>query len=142
MASDPLRALARLRRLETDAAKRRLGEAFGRLATAEAREDAAAGALRREAAAGGPADYGLWLRRGLAEQDRAALARGFAESAAATARALLAEARAAGVGWKRCGKRGGRRRPGWPGAANRRRWTMRPRAAARLDRCYMPSARR
>ncbi len=95
MANDPLRALARLRRLETDAAKRRLGEAFGRLATAEAREDTAAGALRREAAAGGPADYGLWLRRGLAEQDRAALARGFAESAAATARALLAEARAA-----------------------------------------------
>ncbi len=95
MANDPLRALARLRRLETDAAKRRLGEAFGRLASAEAREDAAAEALRREAAAGGPADYGLWLRRGLTEQDRAALSRGFAETAAATARALLAEARAA-----------------------------------------------
>jgi hypothetical protein len=95
MANDPLRALARLRRLETDAAKRRLGEAFGRLATAETREDAAAEALRREAAAGDPADYGLWLRRGMAERDRAMLAHGFAETGAATARALLAEARAA-----------------------------------------------
>ena len=95
MARDPLPALARLRRLETDAARRRLGEAFGKLTAAEQRAADAGAALRAEAIAAAPADYAAWLRRGLAERDRAQLTRGFAETGAATAQAVLAGARAA-----------------------------------------------
>ena len=94
MARDPLLALARLRRLETDAARRRLGEAFARLAAAEQRVADAAAALQAEATAA-PADYAAWLRRGLAERDRARLSHGFAETGAATTQAVLAGARAA-----------------------------------------------
>ncbi|MDB5372206.1 MAG: hypothetical protein JWP04_848 [Belnapia sp.] len=95
MAGDPLRSLARLRRLETTEAKRRLGEAFGRLAAADQRVVEAAAALVRETAGAAPDDYATWLRRGLAERDRAALARGLAQSGTAAAQDLLAEARAA-----------------------------------------------
>ena len=94
MPRDPLAALARLRRLETAEAQRRLGTAFARLDGAEHRIAAAAASLTGEAA--GPAgDYALWLRRGLAERDRALIARGLAEAGVATAQALLAEASAA-----------------------------------------------
>ena len=95
MPRDPLAALARLRRLETTEAKRRLGDAFHRLDGAERRIAAAAASLPGEAAAGVAGDYALWLRRGLAERDRAMIARGLAEAGAATAQALLAEASAA-----------------------------------------------
>lgn len=95
MPRDPLQALARLRRLETTEAKRRLGEAFGRVAAADQRQAEAAAALVQEAAGPAPGDYATWLRRGLAERDRAELARSLAESGAATAQAVLAEARAA-----------------------------------------------
>ena len=95
MPRDPLAVLARLRRLETEAARRRLGEAFGRLAGAEARAAEANVALTRQATLGMPTDYGSWLTRGLAERDRADRARGFAEATAEAAAAALGEARAA-----------------------------------------------
>ncbi|MDN3567071.1 hypothetical protein ACFQY5_07725 [Paeniroseomonas aquatica] len=95
MARDPLGALARLRRLETTEAKRRLGEAFHRLGAAEARVAEASARLQAETVAAAPADYAAWLRRGLAERDRAGIAHGLARAGAATAQAVLAEARAA-----------------------------------------------
>ena len=95
MARDPLVALARLRRLETTEATRRLGDAFHRLDTADRRVAAAAASLTGEAAAGIPSDYATWLRRGLTERDRAGIARGLAEAGTATAQAHLAEANAA-----------------------------------------------
>jgi flagellar biosynthesis chaperone FliJ len=95
MARDPLAVLARLRRLETETARRRLGEAYGRLAGAEARAAEAGAALTRQGTLGLPTDYGTWLTRGLAERDRADRARGFAEATAAAAAASLGEARAA-----------------------------------------------
>lgn len=94
MARDPLVALARLRRLETTEAQRRLGAAFARLDGTEHRIAAAAASLTGEAT-GIAGDYALWLRRGLAERDRALIAHGLAEAGAATAQALLAEASAA-----------------------------------------------
>ncbi|GGC34903.1 hypothetical protein GCM10011504_11630 [Siccirubricoccus deserti] len=95
MPRDPLAVLARLRRLETEAARRRLGEAYGRLAGAEERAAGAGAALTREGTLGLPSDYGTWLTRGLAERDRADRARGFAEATATAAAASLGEARAA-----------------------------------------------
>ncbi|MBL6454796.1 hypothetical protein JMJ55_05635 [Belnapia sp. T6] len=95
MQRDPLAALARLRRLETDMARRALAEAEARLLAAEARASAADSALSAEAGEGMPAEYGAWLRRGLAERDRAARSLGFAEGGAAQARAVLAGHRAA-----------------------------------------------
>ena len=94
MPRDPLLALARLRRLETTEARRRLGAAFARLDDAERRSAAAAASLTGEAA-GIAGDYAAWLRRGLAERDRALIARGLTEAGAATAQGLLAEANAA-----------------------------------------------
>lgn len=95
MPRDPLAALARLRRLDTDEARRLLGEANARLAVAEARAAAAAAALVEEAGPGGEGDYGRWLARGLAERDRALRAAGFAAESARIARQGLAERRAA-----------------------------------------------
>jgi flagellar biosynthesis chaperone FliJ len=95
MQRDPLAVLARLRRLETEAARRRLGEAYGRLAGAEARVAEAGAALTREGTLALPTDYGTWLARGLAERERADRARGFAEATATAAAASLGEARAA-----------------------------------------------
>lgn len=95
MARDPLAALARLRRLESDEARRALGEANTRLAAAEARSVSAEAALSAEGAPGGEGDYGRWLIRGLAERDRAARAVGFAVESAEIARQGLAERRAA-----------------------------------------------
>lgn len=95
MPRDPLAALARLRRLDTDEARRLLGEANARLAVAEARAAAAAAALVEEAGPGGEGDYGRWLARGLAERDRALRAAGFAAESARIASQGLAERRAA-----------------------------------------------
>ncbi|MCO6414898.1 hypothetical protein JYK14_01740 [Siccirubricoccus sp. KC 17139] len=95
MPRDPLAVLARLRRLETETARRRLGEAYGRLGAAEERVEAAAAALTLQAGHGLPADYGTWLQRGLAERERAQRAVGVAERVAAAAAEALGEARAA-----------------------------------------------
>jgi uncharacterized tellurite resistance protein B-like protein len=94
MARDPLARLARLRRIETEAARRRLGQAAGRADDAKAREAAAGAALTEERAAHA-GDYATWLPRGLAERDRAAVARRIAEAALAETRLALGEARAA-----------------------------------------------
>jgi len=91
---DPLASLARLRRLETAAARRRVAEDTGRLHTAEARADAADAALRTEGEAA-PADYAVWLRRGISERDRAALGAAHAVERLADGRSALAEARVA-----------------------------------------------
>ncbi len=98
MPRNPLLALARLRRLETTEAKRRLGDAFHRLGMAEDQVAEAAAALQAEMAAALPAEYAAWLRRGLAERDRAGIAHGLARTGAATAQALLGEAWAAEQG--------------------------------------------
>ncbi|WP_043364570.1 hypothetical protein [Belnapia sp. F-4-1] len=95
MRRDPLAALARLRRLESDEARRVLGEANSRLMAAELRAAAAVAALRLERQPGGEADYGQWLARGVAERDRAIRAAGFADESATIARQGLAECRAA-----------------------------------------------
>lgn len=95
MARDPLAALARLRRLESDEARRVLGEANTRLAAAEARSASAEAALSAEGTSGGEGDYGRWLPRGLAERDRATRAAGFAVESAEIARQGLVERRAA-----------------------------------------------
>jgi flagellar biosynthesis chaperone FliJ len=92
---DPLATLARLRKLETDLARQRLAESLGRVAAAEARAIAAAGALRSEQGAGPPVDYAAWLRRGLAERDRAARALALTEARSEQARTGLAGARTA-----------------------------------------------
>jgi len=94
MADDPLGALARLRRLETAEARRRLAVQLGQEAAAERRLGAAAAALPAEHALDGAA-WRLWLPRGLAERDRAALARDYAAARRGAAQALLAECRAA-----------------------------------------------
>ena len=95
---DPLASLARLRRLETGAARRRLAEDAGRLLAAEARAEAAGAALAAEqGAAAVPADYAAWVGKGMAERDRAALG-------AAHAAERLAEGRAR---WRRRGWRSG-----------------------------------
>ncbi|WP_149540002.1 hypothetical protein [Siccirubricoccus phaeus] len=95
MPRDPLAVLARLRKLDTETARRRLGEAYGRLGAAETRAEAATAALTTQAGHGMPADYGTWLTRGLAERDRAQRAVGVAERVATAAAAALGEARAA-----------------------------------------------
>lgn len=93
---DPLASLARLRRLQTGAARRRLAEDAGRLLAAEDRERAAGAALLSErTAAPAPADYAAWIGRGVAERDRAALASAAAAKRLAEGRAVLAEARVA-----------------------------------------------
>jgi hypothetical protein len=92
---DPLAALARLRRFELAAARRRLADRLAGLAAAEARCAAAAAALAAEAAAGDGAAYAAWLPRGRAERDRAAGALRVAEDRMAAAQAELGAARAA-----------------------------------------------
>jgi hypothetical protein len=93
---DPLASLARLRRLETGAARRRLAEDAGRLLAAEARAEAAGAALLAEqGAAAVPADYAAWLGKGMAERDRAALGAAHAVERLAEGRVALAEARVA-----------------------------------------------
>jgi hypothetical protein len=72
MPRDGLAALARLRRLETAEAKRRLAVTLGQEADAAARLAAAGAALRAEHAAGEEA-WRRWLPRGLAERDRAVI---------------------------------------------------------------------
>ena len=94
MARDGLAALARLRRLETAEAKRRLAVQIGQEAQAAGRLAAAEAALRTEHAAEAEA-WRLWLPRGLAERDRAALAQRQAMARRQAAQDLLAEARAA-----------------------------------------------
>lgn len=93
--TDPLASLARLRRLETGAARRRLVETADRLAEAEARAEASRGALLAERGAGAAADYAAWLGRGMAERDRAALGAAHAAERVVQGRAALAEARVA-----------------------------------------------
>ena len=92
---DPLASLARLRRLETGVARRRVAEEADRLLAAEARAEAAQTALLAEQGAGTPADYAAWVKRGVAERDRAALGVAHAADRAARGRAALAEARVA-----------------------------------------------
>jgi len=94
MARDALATLARLRQIETEAARRRLGQAVGRAEVALLAEAAAGAALTAEATAPG-ADYAAWLPRGLAQRERAGLARRRAEAGMAEAAAALGEARAA-----------------------------------------------
>lgn len=93
--SDPLASLARLRRLETGAARRRLAEDTGRLLAAEDRVEAARAALCSEQGAGVAADYAAWVGKGMAERDRAALGAAHAAERMARGRAALAEARLA-----------------------------------------------
>lgn len=93
--TDPLASLARLRRLETGTARRRLAEEAERLLAAERRADAADAALHSEQEAGEPADYAAWLGRGVAERDRARIGVRHAEGRSAEARDGLASARAA-----------------------------------------------
>jgi hypothetical protein len=92
---DPLASLARLRRLETGTARRRLAEEAGRLHAAEERAAAAGAALVSERGAGVPADYAAWVARGIAERDRAALGAVHAAERLTGAQAALAEARVA-----------------------------------------------
>jgi hypothetical protein len=92
---DPLASLARLRRLETAAARRRLAEDADRLLAAEGRADAARAALRMEGEAGPPADYAAWVGRGMAERDRAALGAAHAAERVEQGRTAVAEARVA-----------------------------------------------
>ena len=92
---DPLASLARLRRLQTGAARRRLAEDAGRLLAAETRAEAATAALLTEREAGAPADYAAWIGRGRAERDRAALGAAHAADRAAQGPTTLAEARVA-----------------------------------------------
>ncbi|MFC7474432.1 hypothetical protein ACFQS7_08710 [Dankookia sp. GCM10030260] len=94
MARDPLAALVRLRRLETMEAKRRLAVQVGQEAAAAERLAAAAAALPAEHAAG-EAAWRLWLSRGLAARDRAALAQDQAAIRRSNAQAVVAECRAA-----------------------------------------------
>lgn len=91
---DPFATLARLRRLAVDEAKRDLADA---LAEAGAREKAAQAALRAlEVEASADATlYGAWLPSGLRRAGEAAAEAEAAEIAVDTARALLAQARAA-----------------------------------------------
>ena len=93
--ADPLASLARLRRLQTGTARRRLAEDAGRLLSAETRAEAAGAALRAERDAATPSDYAAWIGRGMAERDRAALGAAHAAERLAQARAALAEARVA-----------------------------------------------
>lgn len=97
MRPDPLASLARLRRLETGAARRRLADDAGRLLAAENRAEMATAALRTEgdATLANPADYAAWLGRGIAERDRAALVVGAAAKRSEEGRAALAAARVA-----------------------------------------------
>jgi hypothetical protein len=92
---DPLTSLARLRRLQTGAARRRLAEDAGRLLAAETRAETATAALLTEREAGAPADYAAWIGRGRAERDRAALGAAHAAERLAQGQAALAEARVA-----------------------------------------------
>ena len=94
---DPLAALARLRRLETGAARRRLAEDAGAPARGRARAARPARRCWPSRAPGAPADYAAWLGRGLAERDRAALS-------AAHAAERLAEG---GQPWRRRASRSG-----------------------------------
>jgi hypothetical protein len=94
MARDALEALARLRRLETVEARRRLAVPLAQEAAAAERLAAAAAALHAEHAPDGGA-WRLWLPRGLAERDRAALAHGQALARLREAQAGLAACRAA-----------------------------------------------
>ena len=93
-ARDPLAVLARLRRLETDQARRFLAERVARSVAAAAREEAATATIAAEAATCQPEAFGAWLTRGLAERARAAHLAELAEREAEAARAALAEARA------------------------------------------------
>jgi len=93
--TDPLVSLARLRRLETGLARRRVAEDADRLLAAESRAEAAGAALRTEQGAAAPADYAAWVGRGLAERERAALGAAHAAQRSAEGRAALAEARVA-----------------------------------------------
>ena len=93
--TDPLASLARLRRLETGLARRRVAEDTDRLLAAEGRAEAAGAALRTEQGAAAPADYAAWVGRGLAERDRAALGAAHAARRSAEGRTALAEARVA-----------------------------------------------
>jgi hypothetical protein len=94
MPRDPLDALARLRRLETAEARRRLATQTVQEAAATERRATADAALRAEHAVGDAA-WRLWLPRGLAERDRAALARSQALTRLREAQAGLAACRAA-----------------------------------------------
>ena len=94
MARDPLAVLARLRRMETEAARRLVGQAVGRVEAAAQRVTSATVALEAERAEH-PLDYGTWLPRGLAARDRALAAGRISEAALAESRILLGEARAA-----------------------------------------------
>jgi hypothetical protein len=93
---DPLAVLARLRRLETDQARRLLADRLARGGAATGRAEAAAAALVSEAAATTqPGDYGAWLTRGLAERARAEHALLLARQEEDAARQALAAARSA-----------------------------------------------
>ncbi|TDH64651.1 hypothetical protein E2C06_01545 [Dankookia rubra] len=94
MARDPIAALARLRWLETAEAKRRLAVQVGQETAAAERHAAAAAALPAEHAVGDAA-WRLWLPRGLASRDRAALAQDQAATRRRDAQAVVAECRAA-----------------------------------------------
>jgi hypothetical protein len=92
---DPLASLARLRRLQTGVARRRVTEEADRLLAAERRAQNTDEALLVEQGAAAPADYAAWIGRGIAERDRAALGAAHAADRLKDRRAALAEARVA-----------------------------------------------
>lgn len=93
MRRDPLAALAQLRRLQTDAARRTLADREARLVQAEAHATSAAAALAHESADAAPEAYAAWLPRALAARERAARGTALAVRASASARQALIEAR-------------------------------------------------
>jgi flagellar biosynthesis chaperone FliJ len=94
MRREVLATLARLRHFEVEAARRSLGQAAGRVEVALQDQAAIDAAIAQEGSVH-PAGYTAWLPSGLAERERAGMARRAAEAGLAEARAALAEARAA-----------------------------------------------
>lgn len=71
---DPLKVLAKLRRIEILEARRVLAERQAALAAAELRRDETAAAPGREAASAEPMQFAAWAPVALAERDRAVAA--------------------------------------------------------------------
>ena len=95
MPRDPIATLAKLRRIEVEAAQRSLAEARAALIRQQQAAAAAEAVLLAEQPGAAPATYGAFLAHGLAlrQAQREATAR--AEAAEEAERAVLAEARSA-----------------------------------------------
>ncbi|WP_137125209.1 flagellar FliJ family protein [Roseomonas sp. HF4] len=95
MPHDPLPMLARLRRIEVEAARRRMAEAAEALARQRAAAAEAEAALRAETPDAVAPTYGAFLARGLAARHAEAAALAHAEAALEAERGALAAARRA-----------------------------------------------